>query len=199
MSTLQKVEVLGQKEDHVNKPTAYPTREALPTHMDLLQPENGVMGSTTDAANLTVALTQTMQEVLQAVTWDEVCVANMSNGAGDPCSAHPLLQHQATWETHWEGCQHYEYDERKSSVSRVDFPFSPGDWKISQADIQICLEDSCSDSQYLEIASLEDTVGDLREPVGTVETKPTSRKCAGPIDHGQYLPSCNHTRCYAGM
>lgn len=76
--------------------------------MDLLQPENGVIGRTTDPANLTRALTQTMQEALQAVTWDEVCMADISNKAGDPCSAHPLLQHQATWETQWGGCQHYE-------------------------------------------------------------------------------------------
>lgn len=63
--------------------------------MDLLQPQNGVTGSMTDPANLTGALTQAMQKVFRAVTWDEVCVAERSNGAGDPCSAHPLLQHQA--------------------------------------------------------------------------------------------------------
>ena len=103
---MQKVEAVGQKVDEVIKPTAYPNREALPTHMGLLQPENGVIRSTTDPAHLTGALTPTMEEALQVVTWDEVCMADMSNGAGDPCSAHPLLQYQTTWETHWEGCQH---------------------------------------------------------------------------------------------
>lgn len=73
--------------------------------MDSLQPENGVLAARANLTDLTGALTQTMQEVLQAITWDEVC---MANGAGDPGSAHPLLQHQVAWETHWEGCQHYE-------------------------------------------------------------------------------------------
>lgn len=86
-------------------------------------------------------------------------MANAAKGAGDPCSAHPLLQHQATWETHWEVCQHCEYDECQFSISRVDFPFSPGNWKTCQADIQISPEDSFSDPQYLGITSLEERKG----------------------------------------
>lgn len=105
MSTQQKVEAVGEK-DQVIKPTGYPTRGALPTHIDLLQPEDGVIGSVADSANLTGALTQTIQEALQAVTWDEACVADTSNRAKDPYSAHPLLQHQATWEIRQEGYQH---------------------------------------------------------------------------------------------
>lgn len=69
---------------------------SLSTHMDLLQIEPGVTSSMTDSTNLAGTLTKTTQEGLQAVIWDEACMASTAKEAGDSFSAHPHLQHQAT-------------------------------------------------------------------------------------------------------
>jgi len=153
VSTLQKVEAVGKKVDQVIKPTVYLRREALLTHADLLQPENGVTGSTTDPANFTVALTQTMQEALQAVTWDEVCVADTSNAQLILyCNIRPLGRLTGR---------------DASTLSKMNANFlSPGYTSPSAKGIgkypkQIpkSVEDSCSDCQYLEITTLEEAQG----------------------------------------
>lgn len=74
VSVLQKVKAVGQKVDQVIRLTSYPAREALLTEMDLLKLEKWITGCMTDPANLAGAVTQTIQELFQAVIWDKVCV-----------------------------------------------------------------------------------------------------------------------------